>query len=254
MSKWQLLLNRKQSASTSIHRHVGYQVINRVKVIWEKWQRNDKLILKENSVHSDIFELYNLWLSYMMAINSSELYVDLQVDFTAQFEWYEILIKAFGDKCPNGMRAVVLKLNQNISNCSDSMSATTGVISLCVNAPAVIALFPTCKYYYYELPSPAMTDVHSRVPDPVRVYTREGESTVISARRLTSHITCGVDNTGIYRLLAYYIEHGLWVIGNVRVWPCESILLHYLLRHRYQECRNKYVLQKTVECWISIYS
>ena len=220
MSKWQLLLNRKKSALNSIHRHVGFQLFNKVKVIWENWNfqyvfefadsENEETLLKNR-----LSTLLTYWFDHIQVIDSSELFVKLIIVIIP------IKHSVLYQKFVNEMEQVSLTLNNNlritlnhfdsINNCIDSALPISLHMHITVTYPNMIPLFTSCKYYYYELPSILIntsmngcgsgTNIDITVTNcnqcrPVLVYTRECEESNISAKRLTSHITCGVDNTG----------------------------------------------------------
>lgn len=213
MSKWNLLFNKNaDNASISIHRHEGYAVIKKTKVLWKGWYHE---VSAEKYFDIDTFTFnYELFLKdcleYVNAIDC--------------FEYKCLLIEE--SLAMQNIIDASLKKNMELESNSDGRSPYISIIQsksplipsenekyvheLLICNKMYAPIVKSCKYYEYDIGNILNRNVSNNFVVP-QIITREMVSTINRAQ-LTSHATCGVDNT-----------------GNVRVWQAESVLLFYLL-------------------------
>jgi len=236
MSKWGLLFRkkgtRKDESSVSIHRHSGFEVIPKSKLIWPGYKLQLEWSFDLSAASSEdsrcLFdELYRSWLDHMMLVDCGELHIDISFPGITSTNMVRELIDSHPDSALMYIaRKTVARATADADADTDTDALPLAKLELVVSHKSLVPFLSSCKFWSYKVPVALVAATTSSDPSTVlndfKVLTRETGEAAPNTRQLTAHVTYGVDNT-----------------GNVRVWQAESVLLYHLLKSRRSYLKQK---------------
>lgn len=263
MSKWGLLFrkkgNRKEESSTSIHRHTGFEVFSKSKVLWTGYVSKLDWPFDSFPLHSDdnyrrFDALYRVWLNKMTTVDCGELHVIFSFKSNVQ-ACSARMVQELIDSHPDAAAMNIYRKRTVSATTSESpipvlLTADADTVTNIVPDPNLLPLeelelvishkhlvpfLPSCKFWSYQVPfAPVATSNSLSVTRLGQVdLSSAGEETGITAPTCFKVYTRETGDTApSARQLTAHVNYGVDNTGNVRVWQAESVLLYHLLKSK----------------------